>query len=105
MRVKVERNDHLNNAIVYVVRAYAGAAERKNITEFRLTPAQASLVWWGMELLERAVRDSARWCDLHNEDYADTLRCHADAVEWSQNFRKELLSHVKNHKMEVAPCR
>ena len=104
MRVKIERNDHLNDAIVYVVRAYAGANTRENSTEFRLTPAQASLVWWGMEILERTVRDSARWCDLYN-DYADTLRCHADAVEWSRDFKKELLTHVKNHNMEVAPCR
>lgn len=104
MRVKVERNDHLNAAITYVVRAHAGAGTRENCEEFQLTPAQASLVWWGMELLERAVRDAARWADLHDE-YADTLRCHADAIEWSRAFKRDLLGHVKSHKMEVAPCR
>lgn len=104
MRVKIERNDHLNRDILVAVQKHAAADTRENAAEFRLTPAQACLVWWGMDCLQRAIRDSARWCDLHGE-YADSLRCHADAYEWSQSFRRELMAHAKAHKLEVAPCR
>lgn len=103
MRVKIDRNNHLNDQLTRAVRIHAGADTREDAAEFNLTPAQAMLVWWGMELLERAVRDSARWADLYDQ-YPDTLRCHADAIEWSRDFRERLMIHAKAHNIGVALC-
>lgn len=104
MRVKIERNDHLNDQILRAVRLHAAADTRENSESFLLTPTQAVLVWWGMDRLERAVQDCARWANLYDQ-YADTLRCHADAVDWSRDFKQKLMAHAKTHNLEVATCR
>lgn len=101
MHVTLDRNDYLNNQLLRAVRIHAEAGTRENSQQFSLTPSQAVLVWWAMDRLEHAIQDSARWASLY-DDYADTLRCHADAVEWSKNFRKQLLKHAQAHKLEVS---
>lgn len=109
MRVKVDRNDYLNQQIMRAVYVFADADTRENAKEFSVTPAQATLMWWALKRLEAAIRDSARWAEewnnLHQISYADTLRCHADAVEWCREFRHQLADHAKAHQLEVQACR
>lgn len=102
-RVTVDRNDHLNMQMRHASRLHAEAPTRENSDEFRLTPAQAVLVWWSMKLLERSMQESVRWIPTTDVcGYADDLRCHADAMDWAQEFRQRLLKHVKAHGLEVA---
>lgn len=104
MNVTILRDDFQNDQIHRAVRLHAEADTRANSLEFRLTPSQACLVWWGMRLLNRAIRDSSRWCD-DGAEFADSLRCHADAVEWSKAFMNQLDGHAKDHNLEVMRCR
>lgn len=104
MRVTIERNDNLNGQLTRAVRIHAGEGTEEDAAEFRLTPAQAILAWWGMERLERAIQEAARWTDRYDQ-YTDTLRCHADAVEWLREFRSQLSAHAKAHNLEVDSCR
>lgn len=102
-RVPIDRNDYLNMQIRHATRLHAEAPTRENSEEFRLTPAQAVLVWWAMQQLEHALQGSARWIPASDKcGYADDLRCHADAMDWSNGFRTNLLMHIKAHKLEVA---
>lgn len=109
MRVKVERNDWLNEQMLRVVRLHADADTQENTAAFHLTPTQAALVWWAMRRLESAIRDSAGWVhewdSLHEATWSDNMRCHADAAEWSREFRHKLEAHAKAHDLEVMRCR
>ncbi len=61
--------------------------------QFYFTPAQARLAYWGMHCLRHAIRDSSNACAL-TADYADDIRCHADAEEWSRGFMNRLGEHA-----------
>lgn len=95
----MQRNDYLNDQLLRVVRLHAEASTNENRAAFYMTPAQAALSWWGLYLLLRALRDSANACGVHG-DYADNLRCHADAVEVSKRMMAQLWAHAKDHSLE-----
>lgn len=75
------------------VKIHADSDTHENRLEFYLTPAQARLVWWGMRFLNAAIRESVHACQ-GGVDYADDLRCHADATEWSRHFMARLHVHA-----------
>lgn len=103
-RVKVDCKDWQNDHIRRVVNMFADAQLLKDQQDFGLTPAQACLVWWGLNLLNDAIRDSVRWCS-NDSEFSDTLRCHADAAEWSREFMGRLWEHAKTHGLEAMRCR
>ena len=84
--------------IRHVVRQHAAAETRANSADFPFTPAQACLVWWGLHLLSMELRKQAPGCW---EDYPDTLRCYADAIEWVETTKERLALHARKHKLEL----
>lgn len=76
------------------VKIHADASTQDNGLEFRLTPAQARLAYWGMRCLSNAIRKSVYDCQI-GSDYADDLRCHADADEWARDFMARLAIHAE----------
>lgn len=77
------------------VKIHAEAPTREKQAEYLLTPAQARLVWWGMRCLNAAIRESVIACH-DGGDYADDLRCHADATEWGRDFMDRLRCHAES---------
>lgn len=73
---------------------HADAPTRDGMLEFRLTPSQARLTWWAMRCLTQAIRESVASCQ-DTADYADDLRCHADAAEWIKDFMDRLAVHAE----------
>ena len=83
-----------NFQVKRAVKVHACAGTMDGKLAFYLTPAQARLVWWGMRCFGSAVRDSVAACQP-GKDYADDLRCHADADEWSRDFMARLAIHAE----------
>jgi hypothetical protein len=83
-----------NVQVKRAVKIHADADTQENKAEFYLTPAQARLVWWGMRCLANAIRESVADCQT-GADYADDLRCHADADEWGRGFMSRLAGHAE----------
>jgi hypothetical protein len=86
--------------IRHVVRQHADADTKKNSAEFLFTPSQACLVWWGLHLLSMELRKpipGGSW-----EDYPDTMRCYADAIDWVGTAQERLAAHASKHKLEVS---
>lgn len=77
------------------VRIHAEAPTMENREPFHLTPAQARLVWWGLRCLGKTITESVAACD-EGGDYADDLRCHADAHEFSRNLMARLRCHAES---------
>ena len=86
----------LNAQLKRAVKIHACADTHESRTEFYLTPAQARLVWWGMHCLGNAIRESVCDCRIA-ADYADDLRCHADADEWGKDFMSRLAVHAQQN--------
>lgn len=89
-----------NFQVKRAVKLHADADTLKGRLEFSLTPAQARLVWWGMRFFSDAVRESVGDCDTGN-DYADDLRCHADADEWARDFMARLAIHAQKDSLPI----
>lgn len=85
-----------NFQVKRAVKIHADASTQDNRLEFRLTPAQARLAYWGMRCLGHAIRESVSDCQT-GADYADDLRCHADADEWARDFMLRLAIHAEMH--------
>lgn len=85
-----------NFQVKRAVKIHADASTHDNMLEFRLTPAQARLAYWGMRCLSNAIRESVYACQT-GADYADDLRCHADADEWARDFMARLAIHSENN--------
>ena len=83
-----------NFQVKRAVKIHADADTQEGRLEFYLTPAQARLVWWGMRCFNDAVRASVGDCQTGG-DYADDLRCHADADEWARDFMARLAIHAQ----------
>ena len=88
-------NKWQNFQIKRAVKIHAEAPTREGLLAFRLTPAQARLVWWGMRCLNHAICESVQACK-DDADYADDLRCHADAHEFSRDFMALLACHAES---------
>jgi hypothetical protein len=88
-------------SIRHVVRQHADADTQQNTAEFPYTPSQACLVWWGLHLLSIELRKpipGGCW-----EDYSDTMRCYADAIDWIGVAQQRLLAHARTHQLEISP--
>lgn len=84
-----------NLQVKRAVKIHADASTHDNRLEFRLTPAQARLAYWGMRCLSKAICESVYAC-RPGADYADDLRCHADADEWARDFMGRLQVHAES---------
>ena len=76
------------------VKIHADANTQENGMAFYFTPAQARLVYWGMHCFNQAVIASVQDCEC-GADYADDIRCHADAYEWSRKLITSLVKHAE----------
>ena len=85
-----------NAQLKRAVKIHADADTQESRTEFYLTPAQARLVYWGIHCLRQAIHASVGDCQI-GADYADDIRCHADADEWGRVFMGRLGAHAEQN--------
>lgn len=90
-------------SIRQVVRQHADASTQDGKQEFYFTPSQACLAWWGLWLLVRELGKPIP-SSPGDDNFADDLRCYADAIDWSHATMQKLSAHAKAHKCEVTAC-
>ena len=83
-----------------VVRKHAEASTRDDAECFLLTPAQAALVWWALDMLRTRIAEMST-PSPYDDEYADELRCKADAIDWASKTMPTLATHARKHKVEV----
>jgi len=86
-----------------VVRQHADASTQEHKEPFYFTPSQACLAWWGMWLLVRELGKPIP-SSLGDDNFADDLRCYADAIDWARSTMQKLAAHAKGKGLEVTSC-
>jgi hypothetical protein len=90
-----------DNSISVIVRKHAEAPTRENAEALMLTPTQAALTWWALHGLRETVA-TIPVGRPYDDEYADILRCRADAIDWATQTMIWLAEHCKNNKVEIA---
>lgn len=89
------------SSIRVLVHKHAAAPTREDGEAFYFTPTQAGLAWWGLHALRTQIAELPESFP-YDEEYADALRCRADAIDWVTKAMTALAAHAKNHKVEIA---
>lgn len=90
-----------DNSIRVLVRKHAEAPTRENAEALLLTPTQAALTWWALHALRETIAEIPVG-GPYDDEYADILRCRADAIDWAHKAMQELADQCRKHKVEIA---
>lgn len=90
----------MDSSIYRAVYLHAEANTHADGAEFTFTPTQAALAFWGLQLLARHLSKIEPVTHALPE-FADELRCRADAIEWASNAMLLLAKHAESHNVRV----